>query len=219
MHDLILPLTLFILGAAMAASATFFLMKRMAAQQDEAISSTQNRLTELETLLTRRTEEFTAEISKRSQEHLNELESVDKEYRKKRDEQKTRLEELRQKDVGEARQDGYRQAELEIEKKQKLFSISVQPYILREKRDGFLGMKTSYMLHVGYQYQLLVNGIPCFETHKIILQRHEESVFNQEVIERMTKLAIDIAEEAIRLQAGPASALIPRGKHPVIEEK
>jgi len=203
----------------MSGAGVFFITRRAAIQLAESHSQAQSRLAEMESLLTRRTEEFTSELARRTQEHINELEERDREFRKKRDDQKTRLDDLKSKEIAEAKLEGFRQAELESEKKQKLFSISVQPYILREKKDGFMGMNTSYLLHVGYQYQLMVNGIPCFETHKVILQKHEESVFNQEVIEKMTKLAIDIAEEAIRLQAGPAGAFIPRGKHPVIEEK
>jgi hypothetical protein len=93
--------------------------------------------------------------------------------------------------------------------------VSVRPYIKKLKDDGFF--KKMNRLQVGYQYQLQINGIPCFDPHVVIEQHYEEREVNQEVIERMTKLALEAARTAVAIQAGPAGAFIPIATSPVIE--
>lgn len=89
---------------------------------------------------------------------------------------------------------GRRQGELDTDQKAKAFSVIVRPYVCQTK-DGTI-FKT-YSLEIGYQYQLVVNGIPCFEPHIVIEQRTEEKEVNTELIERITQLAIATARKAV----------------------
>lgn len=89
---------------------------------------------------------------------------------------------------------GRRQGELDTDQRVKAFSVVVRPYVSQTK-DGTI-FKT-YSLEIGYQYQLVVNGIPCFEPHIVIEQRTEEKEVNTELIERITQLAIATARKAV----------------------
>jgi hypothetical protein len=110
---------------------------------------------------------------------------------------------------------GKRQAELRADEKGKAFSVIVRPFIRKIRDDSFL--KKMNRLEIGYQYQLQINGIPCFAPHVVIEQHYEEKEVNQEVIERMTRFAIEAARVAVAIQAGPAGAFIPIADSPVIE--
>jgi hypothetical protein len=98
---------------------------------------------------------------------------------------------------------GRRQGELDTDQKAKAFSVVVRPYVCQTK-DGTL-FKT-YSLEIGYQYQLVVNGIPCFEPHIVIEQRTDEKEVNTELIERITQIAITTARKAVA--STPAGNLI-----------
>lgn len=52
----------------------------------------------------------------------------------------------------------------------------------------------------------------------VIEQHHEEREVNQDVIERMPRLALEAARTAVAIQAGPASVFIPIAESPVIDD-
>jgi hypothetical protein len=89
---------------------------------------------------------------------------------------------------------GRRQGELDTDQRAKAFSVIIRPYVCQTK--GGTIFKT-YSLEIGYQYQLVVNGIPCFEPHVVIEQRTEEKEVNVELIERITQVAIATARKAV----------------------
>ena len=170
---------------------------------------------ELEHQFARQAEELNSQLAAKTRSHSEELE---RNSRERRDIQDQYLAELKIK-VRESEDRGYeegkRQAELRADEKSKAFSVTVRPYIKKIKDDGFL--KKMNRLQVGYQYQLQINGIPCFDPHVVIEQHYEEREVNQEVIERMTRLALEAARTAVAIQAGPAGAFIPIATSPVIE--
>ena len=207
----LLPVLMFVGGALVAGGLAYFVGRR----QLSTTESANIRVRELEQQLTRQAEELNNQIAVKSRSHSEELERNSKERRELQDQY---LAELKTK-VREAEDRGYeegkRQAELRADEKSKAFSVSVRPYIKKLKDDGFF--KKMNRLQVGYQYQLQINGIPCFDPHVVIEQHYEEREVNQEVIERMTKLALEAARTAVAIQAGPAGAFIPIATSPVIE--
>jgi len=207
----LLPVLMFVAGALVAGGLAYFVGRR----QLSTTESANIRVRELEQQLTRQAEELNNQIAVKSRSHSEELERNSKERRELQDQY---LAELKTK-VREAEDRGYeegkRQAELRADEKSKAFSVSVRPYIKKLKDDGFF--KKMNRLQVGYQYQLQINGIPCFDPHVVIEQHYEEREVNQEVIERMTKLALEAARTAVAIQAGPAGAFIPIATSPVIE--
>lgn len=209
--DSLMPVLLFAAGALATGGLAYFLGRK----QLKAIEAISSRSRELELQLIRQAEDFNSRIEAKSRSHSEELERSSKERRELQDqhlaELKTRLREAEDRGYEE----GKRQAELRADEKSKAFSVAVRPYIKRVKNDGFI--KKGNSLQVGYQYQLQINGIPCFDPHVVIEQQYEEREVNQEVIERMTKLALEAARTAVAIQAGPAGAFIPIATSPVIE--
>lgn len=207
----LVPVFMFVVGALVAGALAYLLSKR----QLSTLESAHARVREVEQQLARQAEELNNQIATKSRAHSQELERHSLERRELQDQQ---LAELKIK-VREAEDRGYeegkRQAELRADEKSKAFSVTVRPYIKKLKDDGFL--KKMNRLQVGYQYQLQINGIPCFDPHVVIEQHYEEREVNQEVIERMTKLALEAARTAVAIQAGPAGAFIPIATSPVIE--
>lgn len=207
----LVPVFMFAAGALIAGALAYFLGKRQASTVDAVTG----RLRELEQQLVRQAEDLNNQIATKSRAHSEELE---RHSRERRELQEQHLAELKVK-VREAEDRGYeegkRQAELRADEKSKAFSVTVRPYIKKLKDDGFL--KKMNRVQVGYLYQLQINGIPCFDPHVVIEQHYEEREVNQEVIERMTKLALEAARTAVAIQAGPAGAFIPIATSPVIE--
>ena len=91
----------------------------------------------------------------------------------------------------------------ELELQSKLFSVKVSPYV--EISDSRVWMRTRHRSVSGYQYQLLVNGIPAFSPHVV-----EERVETADVVdeERLLQLAKDAAQAAVQLYAGGASQFV-----------
>jgi hypothetical protein len=209
--DSLIPVLMFAAGALIAGGLAYLLGRR----QISATESASLRVRELEHQFARQAEELNSQLAAKTRSHSEELE---RNSRERRDIQDQYLAELKIK-VRESEDRGYeegkRQAELRADEKSKAFSVTVRPYIKKIKDDGFL--KKMNRLQVGYQYQLQINGIPCFDPHVVIEQHYEEREVNQEVIERMTRLALEAARTAVAIQAGPAGAFIPIATSPVIE--
>ena len=213
--DYTLLVVVFIAGMLVALGIGWLLHRRLISGLMFSLSTTSSRLADLESQLARQSEDFSHQLSQKAREHIMELEQLGRE-RRLIDE--NHLAEIKQR-VREAEdrgyEDGKRQAELRADEKAKAFSVIVRPFIRKIRDDGFF--KKHNKLEVGYQYQLQINGIPCFDPHVVIEQHYEEKEVNQEVIEKMTRLALEAAKTAVAIQAGPAGAFIPIADSPVIE--
>lgn len=88
----------------------------------------------------------------------------------------------------------------EYELQQKLFSVKISPYVQLLTDKGWIS--DSHEAKVGYQYQLLVNGIPAFQPH-VIVERHEKiEQIDQEVKSTMLSIAQSCAEAAAMTYLG-----------------
>lgn len=89
---------------------------------------------------------------------------------------------------------------VEFELQAKLFSVKISPYaqILTDK-----GMVwDDYETKAGYQYQLLINGIPAFQPH-IVVERHEKiKEVDPSVKQALIKTASQCAEAALKTYLG-----------------
>lgn len=98
----------------------------------------------------------------------------------------------------EAEIKGEAKARMEIETQMKAFGVKISPYIKIFKKDKTLGFKKTYISQTGYQYQLMVNGIPAFSPHIVIEHtEHYEELDNKRVdlfAEAALKLSIGVAE-------------------------
>lgn len=88
----------------------------------------------------------------------------------------------------------------EYELQAKLFSVKISPYVQLLTDKGVI--YDTYEAKAGYQYQLLVNGIPAFQPH-VIVERHERvKEINEAVKSTFLSLAKTCAEAAVTTYLG-----------------
>lgn len=122
-------------------------------------------------------------------DHINELASLRTELSKKFGiEQQQAIEDARER------------LRAEYELQTKLFTVKISPYVKITEDKSLFGDK--YETVTGYQYQLLVNGIPAFSPH-IVPERIEiKKVINEELERMLIQTAQHAAEAAIQLYLG-----------------
>ncbi len=100
-----------------------------------------------------------------------------------------------------------KQAEIEQQ-----FCVLVRPYVEIETEKGII--YDTHKSSSGYQYQLMVNGIPVFQPHIIIEKTEEIKEVNEQRVEKLLFMAEQLANEAINAQLpnGKAKALLNIGK-------
>ncbi|PKM30822.1 MAG: hypothetical protein CVV07_06285 [Gammaproteobacteria bacterium HGW-Gammaproteobacteria-11] len=120
-------------------------------------------------------------------------------------------------DCQQAEENGKRLARAELESQTKAFSVSIQPYVRIEKTTGILWNANKSV--IGYQYQLLVNGIPAFQPHIVIEKTESLKEVNQETLDKLAQSASVIADKAISTYLGNATgSMLQRGSAIVREE-
>lgn len=101
---------------------------------------------------------------------------------------------------------GYEQAKLEYDYKSKVFGLSMRPYVKITDAKGFFNNEKVSLL--GYQFQLLVNGIPAFQPHVIIEKEEQHKEINKENISFLIEEAVKITTAAAKLYLGDASGAV-----------
>lgn len=94
------------------------------------------------------------------------------------------------------------QARRDFETQSSLFSVAVRPYVRVISDNGYFTNR--YESQTGYQYQLLINGIPAFQPHIVIESIENTATFNDENLKELILLATKAAEAAVALYAGKA---------------
>lgn len=103
----------------------------------------------------------------------------------------------------------------EYELQAKLFSVKISPYVQLLTDKGIF--KDTHEAKIGYQYQLLVNGIPAFQPH-IVVERHEKvQQIDQEIKKTLLSIAQTCAEAAVTTYLG-ASPQFAKLAPEVLEE-
>lgn len=88
----------------------------------------------------------------------------------------------------------------EYELQNKLFSIQISPFVrVTDVKELF---STKHEAEAGYQYQLLVNGIPAFQPHVIIERTETRKEVNEENIRELAGAAKQFASSAISMYLG-----------------
>lgn len=98
--------------------------------------------------------------------------------------------------VSEAR----RRLTAEYELQSKLFTVQISPFVRISDNKGLFSSES--VVETGYQYQLLVNGIPAFQPHEIIERSEAKKEVNDEKIKEYAHLAGDFASSAIEMYLG-----------------
>jgi len=102
----------------------------------------------------------------------------------------------------------------EYELQSKLFSVQISPFVrINEIKELF---STKHETEVGYQYQLLINGIPAFQPHIIIERSEIRKEVNEENVRELLSVAKQVAEGAIDMYLG-ANGQFAKLAQPVIK--
>lgn len=107
----------------------------------------------------------------------------------------------------EAERKGRAIAKMEHEAQVKAFSVEIRPYVRIEKDEGIIW--SDHKSYTGYQYQLLVNGIPAFQPHVVVEHTNEFKAVDKDTINELLKLAHKAADIAATSYLGgsPTGAL------------
>lgn len=105
-------------------------------------------------------------------------------------------------------------AEFEAEFQRKLkdheasqMTIAVHPFVKTQKNDGWFAKESA--VDVGYKYQLMIQGIPCFASHEIVIESSHHKELNEERMKILLEKAEQLAEAAISFKGGrPHAAAI-----------
>lgn len=93
-----------------------------------------------------------------------------------------------------------------VSKHQEL-TVQVVPYVCTSKSSGWWSRSKS--VEVGYQYQLFIRGLPCFEPHRIVTETSTESEVSEAGLELLRNRAAELAQAALlAIPEGRAAKLI-----------
>jgi len=107
-------------------------------------------------------------------------------------------------------------AELVLEHQE--LAVQVVPYVHTTKSTGWLSKSTS--VEIGYQYQLFIRGLPCFEPHSIVTEATTESEVSEAGLELLRNRATDLAQAALlAIPEGRTAKLISVAAAQVIRRK
>ncbi len=127
--------------------------------------------------------------AERQRDHVTELTNL-------RYELTARLDKEREQAAIEARE----KLRAEYELQTKLFTVKISPYVLIAEDKGLF--KDKYETVTGYQYQLLINGIPAFSPHVVRERTEIKTAINEELETMLLKAAHQAAEAAIQVYLG-----------------
>ena len=88
----------------------------------------------------------------------------------------------------------------EYELQTKLFTVQISPFVRISENKGLFSSESE--VETGYQYQLLVNGIPAFQPHSIVERSEVRKEVNEENVRELVAIARDFASTAIETYLG-----------------
>jgi len=97
----------------------------------------------------------------------------------------------------------------EFEMQAKLYDVTVRPFVKVDMVKGLF--KDEELVEAGYQYQLLVNGIPAFQPSVVIEETRRSSKVNEENISALLQVAERAARTAAELYLGAGAAAAKLG--------
>lgn len=105
-----------------------------------------------------------------------------------------------------------------VEKIESPLTVLVHPFVNTSVDKGLF--RNSSVVEVGYKYQLLVQGIPCFPAHDVVVERQTKVETDEAAIAAWSAKALVLAEAAAKIKGGGiASTLISVAKTVVQSRK
>ena len=95
------------------------------------------------------------------------------------------------------------QHEEQIRKVTSPLTVDVHPFADSIKDKGWL-RKTS-TVEIGYQYQLMIHGLPCMEPHRLVVEKQTVTEVDSEAMKGLYDKATKLAEAYFQLKGGQAA--------------
>ncbi len=89
-------------------------------------------------------------------------------------------------------------------------SVVLYPFVSTVAERSLFTRETK--VEVGYKYQLLVQGLPCFEPHVVVVETAQHKEMNEETIELLKSKAVEFAQAAIEAKGGGAANIFSIAK-------
>lgn len=210
--DITISIILVILTVGFTYTVALFFNRTQQAGLIKKLKSVEQELDQTQTELRKRSQAFNEELSAKSESMAAELLKLREQHRQALDERDDTYRGALRKLEEESFQAGARQKELHYETLGAALQVVVHPYIRKTK--NFSLISDSYTCEVGYQYQLMVQGIPCFEPHIKITRSESYDVVNNERL----GMLITAATEAARLAVSIKNPAIWVETQPIITE-
>ncbi len=105
----------------------------------------------------------------------------------------------------------------QLKKVESPLTVTVHPFVDAAEDKGMF--KKSTTLEVGYKYQLMVQGIPCMEPHRVVVETQTKVELDDQAIKAFSEKALALAEAAAQIKSGGAGALISVAKTVVLGRK
>ena len=141
------------------------------------------------------------EISKVMAIHQEQVQMMLQKYQTQMDEQQNRLFKDRNDAVAKAIDNVHQ----ELEARTKAFSVQVSPFVRASDVGNLISQETKIVS--GYNYQLMIHGMPAFNPHECILE--EKTVKrNSEQLNRLTDEAITLLAKNVEQIFSPAGTIV-----------
>ncbi len=106
----------------------------------------------------------------------------------------------------------------QLKKVESPLTVTVHPFVDAAEDKGLF--KKSTTLEVGYKYQLMVQGIPCMEPHRVVVETQTKVELDDQAIKAFSEKALALAEAATNIKGvGAAKTLISVAKTVVLGRK
>lgn len=210
--DITISIILVILTAGLTYAVSLFFNRSQQTKLTIKLRQVEQELDQTQTELRKRTQAFNEELSAKSESIAAELLKLREQHRNALDERDDAYRAALRKLDEESFQAGARQKELHYETLGAGLQVVVHPYIRKTKGSNLIWESTT--CEVGYQYQLMVQGIPCLVPHIQIISSESYDVVNNERL----GMLITAATEAARLAASIKNPAILLDTQPIITE-
>jgi hypothetical protein len=98
-----------------------------------------------------------------------------------------------------------------LESQSKLsLSVVLYPFVNTVAERGMFTRESK--VEVGYKYQLLVQGLPCFEPHVVVVETTQHKEINEEMIDLLKSKAAEFAQAAVEAKGGFPGAIFSVAK-------
>lgn len=74
-------------------------------------------------------------------------------------------------------------------------SVVLYPFVGTTSESSLFSKQSK--VEIGYKYQLLVQGLPCFEPHVVVVETEQHKVINEEMVDLLKSKALQFTEAAI----------------------